>query len=161
MYRLNKSGVFNVPYNGNSDAKFDIENIALISNYFNNSMVDICCGDFESFCKTVKSGDFVYFDSPYVPESKTSNFTSYTEFGFSYIDHERLCDLYKYLDKIGAYVMLSNNDVPYVRDMYSEFNIESVCARRSINRNGNKRIGKEVIVTNYDYRVITNRKRLF
>ena len=159
LYRVNKSGAFNVSYNGcDKNVQFDKQSIIEISNYFNTSEIDITCGDFEDACNCVKSGDFVYFDSPYVAESDTANFTDYTDTGFSHFDHERLCGIYKHLDSIGAYVMLSNNDVTYVRDLYSGFNIESVCARRSVNRNGSKRTGKEVIVTNYDYR---SQHRLF
>lgn len=159
LYRVNSSGVFNVPYNGcDKNIYFDEQSIMEISNYFNTSEIYITCGDFEDACNCVKSDDFVYFDSPYVAESDTANFTDYTDTGFSTFDHERLCKLYKHLDSIGAYVMLSNNDVPYVRDLYSGFNIESVCARRSVNRNGSKRTGKEIIVTNYDHR---SQHRLF
>ena len=95
------------------------------------------------------SGDFVYFDSPYVPESDSADFTDYTKTGFSYEDHERLANLFRRLDKLGAYVMLSNNDVPLVRDLYKEYKIESLDVKRLINRNAAKRSGKEVLITNY------------
>lgn len=64
-------------------------------------------------------------------------------------DHKRLADLFKGLDKIGAKVMLSNNDVPLVRDFYAGYNIQSLNVKRMINRNANKRVGKEVLITNY------------
>ncbi len=66
---------------------------------------------------------------------------------FSYEDHDRLADLFVRLDKLGAYVMLSNNDVPLVRELYREYNIEPLEVKRLINRNAAKRSGKEVIVT--------------
>lgn len=159
LYRVNKQGAFNVPYNGcDKNVQFDVQTIIELSNYFNTNKIDITCGDFEDACNRVKSGDFVYFDSPYVAESDTANFTNYTDTGFSYFDHERLFSLYKRLSSIGAYVMLSNNDVPYVRDLYSGFIIESVYARRSVNSDGDNRTGKEVIITNYDQR---SQRKLF
>ena len=45
--------------------------------------------------------------------------------------------------------MLSNNDVPLVRSLYNEYNIQSLDVKRMINRNADKRTGKEVLITNY------------
>ena len=45
--------------------------------------------------------------------------------------------------------MLSNNNVELVHELYKGFNITPIAARRSVNRNGNGRTGKEVIITNY------------
>ena len=53
------------------------------------------------------------------------------------------------LDKIGAKIMLSNNDVPLVRELYAGYRIQSLDVKRMINRNANQRTGKEVLVTNY------------
>lgn len=55
----------------------------------------------------------------------------------------------KRLDSIGAKLMLSNNDVPIVHELYAGFNIKSFQARRMINRDAEKRTGKEVLITNY------------
>lgn len=83
-------------------------------------------------------GDFVYFDSPYVPESITASFTDYTTNGFAAADHERLAALFKRLDRLGAKVMLSNNDVPSVRSLYDGYHIQSFDAKRMINSNAGK-----------------------
>ena len=106
-------------------------------------------GDFERACETVRSGDFVYFDSPYVPVSETANFTDYTKDGFSYEDHKRLASLFRELDKRGAMIMLSNHNVPLVHELYEGFRIEEISVRRAINSDASKRVGKEVIITNY------------
>lgn len=45
--------------------------------------------------------------------------------------------------------MLSNNDVPLVRELYAGYRIQSLDVKRMINRNANQRTGKEVLVTNY------------
>ncbi|WP_337527578.1 DNA adenine methylase [Anaerotignum faecicola] len=150
LYRVNKKGLFNVPYNNKVNGKsIDENNLRTISSYLQKSDVTINCLDFEAFCQDVRSGDFVYFDSPYIPESATANFTSYTTNGFSFTDHERLAALFKYLDKIGAKLLLSNNDVPFVHHLYSGYHIQPLDVKRMINRNGAKRTGKEVLVTNY------------
>lgn len=148
LYRVNAKGLFNVPFNGKESGLSIIEdNLFGIGEYL--SSVEITCGDFEDACKKAKKNDFVYFDSPYVPESITASFTSYTKDGFNKEDHERLAALFSKLSNKGVYVMLSNNDVPLVHDLYRGFNIIGVDANRAINSKGNARKGKEVIITNY------------
>lgn len=150
LYRVNSKGLFNVPYNNKvNGVSIDECNLRNISNYLNLNKVDIREGDFEAACSDVKKGDLVYFDSPYVPVSKTANFTNYTKDGFGLNDHKRLAKLFCTLDSLGAYIMLSNNDVPLVHELYSQFNVTSVDARRAVNRDATKRKGKEVIVTNF------------
>ena len=150
LYRVNGKGLFNVPYNNKINGKsIDENNIMLISSYLKTSDISINCLDFEDFCKDIKTDDFVYFDSPYIPESDTANFTDYTKTGFSLSDHERLAALFKRLDKIGAKLLLSNNDVPMIYDLYKDYNIKSIDVKRMINRNASKRIGKEVLISNY------------
>ena len=150
LYRVNSRGLFNVPYNQKvKGSSIDPQNILNISEYFNNAKVNISCADFEEVCDNVRSGDFVYFDSPYLPVSETAQFTDYTKDGFTYEDHMRLAELFKRLDKKGALVMLSNNDVPLAHDLYGDYKIESFDVKRMINCNSNKRKGRELIVTNY------------
>ena len=107
------------------------------------------CLDFEEACDGVSAGDFVYFDSPYVPESATASFTNYTVEGFNLADHMRLAALFRRLDAVGAKVMLSNNDVPLVHELYAGYNIQSVDVKRMINSNADRRTGREVLITNY------------
>lgn len=150
LYRVNSKGLFNVPYNNKVNGKsIDESNIRAISEYLQKADITITCLDFERACDGVSSGDFVYFDSPYVPESITASFTDYTMDGFTLADHERLAALFRRLDGIGAKVMLSNNDVPLVRSLYDGYNIQSLDVKRMINRNASKRTGKEVLITNY------------
>lgn len=150
LYRVNKHGHFNVPWNKKTTGdSIQYQNLVEINSYLNESSIEIRNVDFEEACFDVKKGDFVYFDSPYLPETKTADFTSYTKNGFNTDDHIRLADLYRRLDSLGAYVMLSNNDVPMVHELYKGFKIVEIDVRRSINSNAKKRKGKEVIIINY------------
>ena len=150
LYRVNLKGLFNVPYNNKTaGASIVDENIKNIERLLNENNINIIHSDFEKTCENVKKGDFVYFDSPYVPESPTASFTTYTKGGFNEKEHIRLAELYKTLDQKGAYLMLSNNNVEWVHELYHGFNIEEIDARRNVNRNGKDRKGKEVIITNY------------
>ena len=150
LYRVNGKGLFNVPYNNKDSVRsIDELNIHYISSYLQNSDITITCMDFEEACNDVHAGDFVYFDSPYIPFSNTANFTDYTKDGFPEKDHRRLAELFKGLDKKGALIMLSNNNVPLVQELYNKYNIETISVKRMINSNATKRTGEEVIVTNY------------
>lgn len=150
LYRVNSSGLFNVPYNNRAGgASIDAANLRNIGLYLRGMDVEIRQGDFEEACKDVAPEDFVYFDSPYVPISETANFTDYTKDGFSFEDHRRLAALYRRLAAQGTKVMLSNHNVPLVHELYSGFTIEEVDVRRAINSDASKRFGREVIITNY------------
>lgn len=150
LYRVNSKGLFNVPYNNKiGGVSMNEENLRTIGLYLNSGNIEIREGDFEAACADAKAGDFVYFDSPYIPVSKTANFTDYTKDGFSYEDHCRLAELSKRLDDAGVKIMLSNNDVDLVYELYDGFKIEGVDVKRAINRDASKRTGKEVIITNY------------
>ena len=90
LYRVNSKNQFNVPYGNYSNPKIvDEELINSISDYLNLNEIKIISGDFEDSLNTVKEGDFVYFDPPYIPLTETSSFTSYTHEGFSYEDQGR------------------------------------------------------------------------
>lgn len=150
LYRVNAKGLFNVPYNNKTGgSSMDAYNLRRIGAYLRENDIEIRNEDFETAVRDVRAGDFVYFDSPYVPVSETANFTDYTKDGFSPGDHERLAVLAGKLDKAGAFIMLSNHDVPLVHELYAGFRIEETDVRRSINRNAAKRRGKEVIIRNY------------
>ena len=150
LYRVNSKGLFNVPYNNKvGGASMSEENLRGIGLYLNSNDIEIRKGDFEAACADVQAGDFVYLDSPYIPVSETANFTDYTKDGFSYEDHRRLAELFKRLDAAGVKVMLSNHNVDLVYELYNGYKIEDVDVKRAINRDASKRVGKEVIISNY------------
>ena len=104
--------------------------------------------DFEEAVKEAKKGDFIYFDPPY--DSDTTTFNSYTEDGFGKDEQIRLANVYKDLDAMGCYVMLSNHNTKLVNELYKDYNIYIIEAKRNINANGKKRGNvEEVIITNY------------
>jgi DNA adenine methylase len=148
LYRVNKKGEFNVPFNGKlSGWSADPDHLCEVSTRLKD--VDIRCGDYVDAVKDASKEDFIFFDSPYAPITPTS-FTDYTKEGFSYEDHVRLSDLFKELTNRGCYCMLTNHDTDLIRELYKDYKIETVDVRRSINRKGDRRTGKEVIITNYN-----------
>ena len=79
LYRVNAKGAFNVPYNNSLRASFEPENTRAVSEALGRAT--LMCGDFEAAVSDAKAGDFVFFDSPYVPVKETT-FEAYTKEGF-------------------------------------------------------------------------------
>ncbi len=152
LYRVNSVGEFNSPF-GNYKNPNIVNEITLraVNKYFNESNIKFLNCDFEKIFKNAKKGDFVYFDPPYVPISKTSNFTGYNESGFGEIEQIRLKKLCDTLDKKGVKFLLSNSDCEFIRELYKDYNIVTIKAKRSINSNGNNRgTISEVLIRNYE-----------
>lgn len=153
LYRTNGRGEFNTSWGRVSHGKTDqvnLTNIMALSEYFNKADIRFTCKDFGEICWDIQEGDFVFFDSPYVPMSETANFTGYTGKGFGMNEHQKLAVIYKYVSRIGAKAILTNNDTELVREWYRDYRIMPINTLRSINCKGNKRrTGKEVIVVNY------------
>lgn len=150
LFRVNSKGYFNVPSGKKKEVTcVDDKNFNSIHKYFHKRKPVILNKDFEEAIKTAKPQDFVYFDPPYDVVTDTS-FVSYTTGGFDKKEQERLAKVIKDLTEKGVYVMLSNSNTEFIRELYKDFNIHIVEARRNINSKGDKR-GKveEVIITNY------------
>jgi len=149
LWRVNRSGKFNVPF-GSYRKRSIPSDISLLKFSAMLEKVTILNADFEKAVKPAKRGDFIYFDPPYQPVSKTASFTDYNSRGFRFEDQERLARLFRRLSKRGVQLMLSNSKVPAIEELYDGFSIETVVAKRFINCNGERRSGiREIIVTNY------------
>jgi DNA adenine methylase len=149
LYRVNRQGQFNVPFGRYKAPKYlDEANLRAVARALEN--VALHCAPFEAVLERATAGDWVYFDPPYVPRSRTANFTAYYPGGFSLRDHERLRDVCIALVQRGVAVTLSNADVPAVHLLYDrpEFARHVVRARRSISakRQGRGEVN-ELIIT--------------
>jgi DNA adenine methylase len=106
--------------------------------------------DFRRIVQLGRAKDFFYFDPPYDPLTRTASFTSYTPDSFSEDDQRALADVVTRLSRKGAYVMLSNSKTPLILDLYKQFRIETVRARRAVNSDASGRGSiPEVVVLNY------------
>lgn len=158
LFRVNKSNGFNVPIGSYIKPTIcDAENIMAVSKVLQR--VEILTGDYKETLKYAEHPALFYFDPPYKPLSKTSSFNSYAKDEFGDNEQIQLRDFCKTLDEQGHYWLLSNSDVKgkdmtdtFFDDIYEEFNIYRVWAKRNINANGAKR-GKltELLITNYAY----------
>lgn len=152
MYRVNSKGEFNVPFGKYTNPLIcDEDNLRKVSKALQG--VEIKHQDYKAVLKKAKKGDFIYFDPPYYPVSKTASFTSYTNEAFLDKEQIELRDTFLELHKRGCFVMLSNSDTPFINKIYKGFKgvkINKVEAGRSINSKASGR-GKitEVLITNY------------
>ena len=146
LYRVNNKGFFNVPIGKKKNPDIVMEDrILTMSRFFNENEIEMRCGDFETCVEDAQQGDVVYFDPPY--DYKESGFTSYNDNGFEREDLERLKVVSDRLTEKGCHVILSNNDTPFVNELFGEYVIEHIDTKRFISCDGKKRNeGKEVII---------------
>lgn len=156
LFRVNSRGEFNVPFGRyRNPAICNASALRAASQALANA--EIRPGESAVCAEMVDERTFVYFDPPYRPLSATSSFTSYARHGFSDDDQVRLARLFGALDRKGAALMLSNSDPRnhdpddrFFDDLYGEWTIERVPARRSINCRGERRGAlAELIIRNY------------
>ncbi len=163
LYRENSKGEFNVPWNGNTKVCIcDEENIKAVHDFFIKYNVEIFNNPYNVFFTakreyTYKLQTFIYMDPPYRPITKSSAFTAYTKSGFNDKAQRDLKIWYDVYNSSCAHILLSNSDPKnydpndnFFDDLYSDYNIIRVNAKRSINSKGNGR-GEitEILVKNY------------
>ena len=140
LYRVNLAGQFNSPYGKYKNPNIvNATAIRAMSKYLNENKIEICNGDYRDVLRRVKKGSFVYLDPPYMPISSSSSFTGYTENGFSYEQQVALKEECDKLRKKGIAFVQSNSDCPEIRELYKEYEIKTVQAKRAINSNASKR----------------------
>ena len=138
LYRVNRAGKFNVPFGRYSKpAICDEENLRACSAALAN--VELVAADFERAASRAAAGDFVYFDPPYVPLSRTAAFTAYAPGGFDLHAQSRLAGFFSKLAERGVAVLLSNSDVPEIRKLYARFPMQTIQATRVINCKATRR----------------------
>lgn len=158
LYRVNKLGRFNVPFNNAKYFNPDFENLKNLHTLFNSKDIKFYHCDYIDFLEninpeTLYNDIFVYMDPPYKPVLNTLSEVSYTKSGFD--DYEQLklkycCDD---LSEDGIMFLQSNSDPvnsTFFDDLYRDYKIDRVLARRSINSDGTKR-GQinEIMISNF------------
>ncbi len=152
LYRVNKSNLFNVPIGSYELPRIcDEENILAVSDALQN--VEIINGDFEKTLAYADENSFFYLDPPYKPISLTSHFTAYAKDLFDDNEQIRLKDFCVKLDSHRSKWLLSNShiqDNDFFDDIYNDFFINRVKAKRIINSKGDKRGSlDELLITNF------------
>lgn len=160
MFRLNKEGKFNIPkgdtkkVNFNDSIKENFKNVSLIL-----SNTSIHCGSYEQILppkfEINKNTSFIYLDPPYVPDSKTADFTDYSKEGFKEKDHDQVADIFHQLAEDGYKVLLSNNSNEESKEKYAKnkkvFAYEIMVSRAIAKmKEGKRPPTKELLVSSFD-----------
>ena len=139
LFRVNSSGEFNSPFGHYKNPNIVNEPVLrAVSKYFSSGNI--------TFCK----GGFVYLDPPYDPVSDTASFTGYNKGGFDRNEQIRLKQCCDELTQRGIKFMLSNSATEFIKELYKDYNISIVQAKRAINSDASKRGSvEEVLIRNY------------
>jgi DNA adenine methylase len=145
LYRVNRSGVFNVPYGfPKKMPSFPWQQMKAASRKLRDATV--LSGDFLGAMAMARVGDVVYCDPPYLASDHGSSFTAYTAAGFTEHDHIQLVNAALLAVEKGATVVISNHDTPATRKLYAGWNLNSLEVRRSIAAKGSARENAKELV---------------
>jgi len=137
LYRVNKKGGFNVPWGKRKNPQIlDLEALHAASAALIG--VELLAEPFHAAAYIAGENDFIYYDSPYAPTTKTS-FTAYQAGGFTSADQKILSEHFIMLAAQQKHALLSNSHCPETLKLYKGLKRTRVSARRNINRNGNER----------------------
>ena len=159
LYRVNRSGQFNVPFGRyDNPAICDEPRLRAAAEALRRRSVSIQVADFEEVTEQAEAGDAVYFDPPYVPLSKTANFTAYHREIFGSEEHVRLAVTFKRLTRRRVPAVLSNSSSEETERLYRGrgVQIERVLVARPINSKSSARGNVAELIVN-NRRAITKR----
>jgi DNA adenine methylase len=152
LFRVNRAGEFNTPFGSYKNPKIvNAAALKAVSAYFNRADITLGNQDFEAVLQTARKGDFVYLDPPYDPVSDTANFTGYDRGGFDRQEQRRLKRVCDDLTRREVQFLLSNSATPFIKELYREYRLKIIQAKRAINSDPDKRGAiDEVLVRNFE-----------
>ncbi|MCY0878358.1 MAG: Dam family site-specific DNA-(adenine-N6)-methyltransferase [Firmicutes bacterium] len=150
LCRYNASGLFNVPFGRYRRPYFPAAEMEAF--WRKARRATFVVADFRTVLASVRPGDVVYCDPPYVPLSSTANFTDYAAAGFSWQDQEDLVCWAERLSAQGIRVVISNHATAWTRARYQNARQLVVPVSRSISCRGSQRRPVEEIVAVFDGR---------
>lgn len=148
LYRVNSKGFFNSPYGRYKNPSLPSEELMEADSRALRKAV-IKVSDFGKALSVAKKGDFAYLDPPY-DKIGPQSFTQYSRGGFSREDQRRLAEDLRMLDRKGVKWLLSNSATDFIKELYGDFKVEVVWARRSVGASAKERHPvQEVLIRNY------------
>ncbi len=151
IYRVNRSGEFNVPFGGRRP-KTLVTREAIVAASEALRRARLLCGDFEKTTAEVKADDLVYLDPPYPKGAEANNgFDRYHETRFTLEQHKRLAAFAEKLADRGAYILITEAGSEDIIALYNKrFKVHFVETRSLIAADSECR-GKvlEAVITSY------------
>jgi DNA adenine methylase len=147
IYRVNKSGFYNVPFGKENPAFSSIEHLKSISIKLQNTT--IFNDYYDSIENSTQENDLIYLDPPYPKLSETACFNHYTLDKFDHEEQVKLSEFALRQSVKGCKVVMSNADIMEIRDLYANWNIIECSAYRYISCKKEKIKVKELIIKNF------------
>ncbi len=150
VFRVNGRGEYNVPYGRRKRYVLPTrDHILQATEALQHATLTTC--SYEVVLPRIQVGSFVYLDPPYPPLNGTSFFTHYTVDRFSETDQRKLADMVHQLNKKGVQFMMTNADVPLVRELYGEYHLHPLSVTRYVTCKNKRHSVSELVVTNYEW----------
>ena len=148
LYRVNKKGIYNVPYGYRENWRYDYTRILQASLKLQKTRIN--CGDFESNKYRIQSEDLVFLDPPYTVSHNNNGFIEYNKNLFSLEDQYRLSKYIDFVKKRGAYYMLTNAAHEKIREIFEKGDRIIELSRNSLigGKNSKREKVSELIFTN-------------
>lgn len=147
LYRVNQKGAFNVPFGKYAAPYFPEKEMRLFAEKARDTNARFLCSDFRTSIPYIaknRPDSVIYCDPPYIPASKTANFTAYGKL-FTLDDHRALVStLLEVNRQHGTRAVISNSDTPETRDIYSAFNLHAFSVRRSVSAKSREMAGEVI-----------------
>lgn len=151
LFRVNSAGAFNTPFGRYKNPNIVNEPVLrAVNRYFAAGGVTFFHEDFAKTLARVEPGALAYLDPPYDPLSDTASFTGYSKGGFDKNEQRRLKRCCDDLTRRGVKFVLSNSATDFIKDLYQDYEILVVKAKRAINADASRRGAvEEVLIRNY------------
>ena len=123
----------------------------ILSDLFNKYNVEFHCMDFKDVLPLIKKDDFIYLDPPYIPLEESTSFTKYKAEDFDEYRHVDLLNFCRELNEREIAFVQSNSYTEKTKDMYKDFNNDTIECRRRINcKNPESKINEVIIWNKFD-----------
>ena len=116
LYRVSRTGQYNVPYGFRTKWTYDPDRIRKASIRLKNTRLST--GDFEINKYRIKESDLVFLDPPYTVSHNNNGFIAYNQKLFSLEDQYRLKRFIEYIKNKGAFYILTNAAHETIREIF-------------------------------------------
>ena len=118
LCRYNSKGRFNTPFGRYKRPYFPRRELTAF--HRRSASATFAPAHYAETLDRVRKGDVVYCDPPYIPLSRTANFTDYFAGGFGEQDQVDLADHAARLARRGIQVVISNHNTAFICDLYMD-----------------------------------------
>ncbi len=148
IYRVNRSGEFNVPIGSKTSVLLPTDQFELRSRIMCGTK--FFHGDFEPIIKKAKADDFLFCDPPYAVNDENSGFVGYSKALFSWDDQVRLSKTVEQARLRGVKIIMTNVNHISIRDLYDPsvydlIDVSRACCVSATNKGRHKY--SELIIT--------------